>query len=138
VFSGPTALSSNIPPRGSNPRWAMIVIDLDEGGRLCEKPLRFRVADMAPFAQPRYLATAGASLGSDADDRSATGGHRGVMAVRARSGKTGRTIEVSTMPPQSLQGCLDACDALDENQLRRLLEYGRTWPRGQVRSTRSP
>jgi hypothetical protein len=32
-----------------------------------------------------------------------------------------------------VQGCLDACDALDENQLRRLLEYGRTWPRGQVR-----
>ena len=32
-----------------------------------------------------------------------------------------------------VQGCLDACDALDEDQLRRLLEYGRTWPRGQVR-----
>jgi hypothetical protein len=32
-----------------------------------------------------------------------------------------------------VQGCLAACDALDGDQLRRLIECGCAWPRGQVR-----
>ena len=110
-----------------------IVIDLAEGGRPSREPLRIRVADMAPVRQPRYLAP---PVRRWAATRMIVRQLADIEVVMARAGtfrqdrSNHRGIDHAAA---IVQGCLDACDALDENQLRRLLEYGRTWPRGQVR-----
>jgi len=110
-----------------------IVIDLDRRGKLSRKPVRLRVADMAPVRRRRHLAP---PLRRWAAARLVVRHLSQFDAVMARGDDFRRdkpSLRNLDHAAATLQGCLDASDVIDDHQLRLLLECGLAWPRGQVR-----